>query len=216
MKKKYIVLLVGIIIVIAVLVYQTGTTVNTKAIPVYESTTDYPELTLDSLTDMASYILLAEVKEIGEPIQEEISESVTEKHSEKAEVHNFLVTPVVLKVQKAIKGSVIDKEFIYYEEGGVTPDYIQLPDGYTLEEGMEIILFLNREGYCWGAGSMFPVVGNKIILNETARDYFDEKDVSVWDTQDLISDYTSQINSQSVSLVSLENFVEVIQRIIEQ
>ena len=75
--------------------------------------------------------------------------------------------------------------FIYYEEGGVTPDYVQLPDGYALEEGMESILFLNKEGYCWGAGSIFPVVGNKIILNETARNYFDEKDVSVWDTPDL-------------------------------
>lgn len=123
-EKKSIKLFGGIviIIVIAVLVYQSGTTVNTKAIPVYESTTNYPELTLDSLTDMASYILLAEVKEIGEPIQEEMPVSVTEKHLKRAAVHNSLVMPVVLKVQKTIKGNVIDKEFIYYEEGGVTPD----------------------------------------------------------------------------------------------
>lgn len=115
-EKKSIKLFGGIviIIVIAVLVYQSGTTVNTKAIPVYESTTNYPELTLDSLTDMASYILLAEVKEIGEPIQEEMPVSVTEKHLKRAAVHNSLVMPVVLKVQKTIKGNVIDKEFIYY------------------------------------------------------------------------------------------------------
>ena len=31
-----------------------------------------------------------------------------------------------------------------YEDGGRTPDYIQLRDGFLMEEGMDIILFLKK------------------------------------------------------------------------
>ena len=184
---------------------------STDDLPVYESTSVYPEFTLSTLTDTASYILKAEVVEVGDSFLKEISASLTENPEDATEMISYPVTPVTLKVDNAVKGHMRDDEFTYYEEGGITSTYIQLPDGYAMEEGMEIILFLNQNGYGWGAQSIFPIIEDKVVLNETAWDYFDEKDMFVLDTQDLNSDYRNQINMEKVCLVAVDDFIGVIQ-----
>lgn len=46
----------------------------------------------------------------------------------------YPITPVTLKVRNIIKGDQTKNEYIYYEDGGITDNYMQLPPGYAMEK----------------------------------------------------------------------------------
>lgn len=215
MKKKIksVLIVCGTLLLIAIAGYSTGVKNSAKELPVYENTSVYPAFSLPQLTDTATFIVRAEVTEVGDTILKEIPVSLTENPEEATESISYPVTPIILTVHSSVKGDNIGNELIYYEEGGITSTYIQLPDGYAMEEGMDVILFLNPNGYCWGAQSIFPIVGDNVILNNMAVEYVGESNVSVLETQSLNSNIRSQIDVQTVNVMPADEFISIIQSI---
>lgn len=190
--------------------YVTGLKDNQKDLPVYENISVYPAFSLPELTDTATFIVEAEVIEVGDTIMKEIPVSLTENPEEATESLSYPITPVTLTIHSSIKGDNIGTELIYYEEGGITPTYVQLSDGYAMEEGMEVILFLNSDGYCWGEQSIFPVVGENVILNNIAIEYVGKDNVSALETQTLSSNIRSQIDAHNINVMPTSDFISVI------
>lgn len=145
MKKKFISLfiIVSVFLLTAIAGYSVGARNNMSELPVYENTAVYPAFSLPQLTDTATFIVDAEVVKVGDTFLKEIPLSLTENPEDATESITYPVTPITLAVHSTIKGDNIGNEFIYYENGGITSSYIQLPDGYAMEEGMDVILFLN-------------------------------------------------------------------------
>lgn len=195
--------------------YATGLKNNQKNLPIYENTSVYPAFSLPQLTDTATFIVEAEVVDVGDTIMKEIPVSLTENLEDATESLSYPVTPITLAIHSSIKGDNTGNKLIYYEEGGITSEYVQLPDGYAMEEGMEAILFLNPDGYCWGAQSIFPISGENVILNNAAIEYIGKNNVSVLETQTLDSNIKSQIDAKSINVMPAGDFISVIQSIVE-
>lgn len=187
-----------------------------KDLPVHKSTSIYPKLTLPQLTDKASYIVNAKVIDVEDTINNEIAVSLTGNPDDITETVYTPVTPVILEVKSKLKGDINTDTITYYEDGGVTPSYVQLPDGYTMKEGMDVIIFLNNTGYCWGAQSIFPVTGNYVILNNTAIEYIDSQDISVINKDEIQEDIREQINSVNVNVMDIEKFTSVVRSLSRQ
>lgn len=173
---------------------------------------DYQEFTIPFLTDKAIYIMQAKVMEVGDTLEKEMAVSLTENPKEAMETISCPITPITLKVEDVMKGKDIaaGDTFIYYEDGGRTSDYIQLPDGFFMEEGMDIILFLNKEGYCFGYQSMFPVINDQVLLNEMALDYVNSDKVSEMDIENMKSIFREQINNPISSFMQVKDFTNII------
>lgn len=195
--------------------YATGLKNNQKNLPIYENTSVYPAFSLPQLTDTATFIVEAEVVDVGDTIMKEITVSLTEDLEDATESLSYPVTPITLAIHSSIKGDNTGNKLIYYEEGGITSEYVQLPDGYAMEEGMEAILFLNPDGYCWGVQSIFPISGENVILNNAAIEYIGKDNVSVLETQTLDSNIKSQIDAKSINVMPADDFISVIQSIVE-
>lgn len=200
MKKKIssIIAVCIVVCITAVVGYSYGVNKDSGDLPIYESMAVYPEFSMPDLTEQSSTIVNATVVSIGDTYLEEIPVSLTEDPDEFSEVLYNSITPVTLEIETCIKGNDSISTLTYYEEGGITPSYIQLPDGFAMEEGMEVILFLNESGYSWGAQSIFPVVDNEVILNKMALDYVDNSNISVINTSLIDSNLRSQINNSTV------------------
>ena len=188
---------------------------QSKNLPIYENTSVYPAFSLPQLTDTATFIVEAEVVDVGDTIMKEITVSLTENLEDATESLSYPVTPITLAIHSSIKGDNTGNKLIYYEEGGITSEYVQLPDGYAMEEGMEAILFLNPDGYCWGVQSIFPISGENVILNNAAIEYIGKDNVSVLETQTLDSNIKSQIDAKSINVMPADDFISVIQSIVE-
>ena len=195
--------------------YATGLKNNQKNLPIYENTSVYPAFSLPQLTDTATFIVEAEVVDVGDTIMKEITVSLTEDLEDATESLSYPVTPITLAIHSSIKGDNTGNKLIYYEEGGITSEYVQLADGYVMEEGMEAILFLNPDGYCWGVQSIFPISGENVILNNAAIEYIGKDNVSVLETQTLDSNIKSQIDAKSINVMPADDFISAIQSIVE-
>jgi len=208
MKKKisFLLIVFCILMLIAITGYTASLKNNKKNLPIYENTSVYPAFSLPQVE--------AEVVNVGDTIMKEIPVSLTENLENATESLSHPITPITLAIHSSIKGDNIGNELIYYEEGGITSEYVQLPDGYAMKEGMEAILFLNPNGYCWGAQSIFPIAGGNVILNNAAIEYVGEDNVSVLETQTLNSNIRSQIDAQNINVMPTDDFISVIQSIV--
>ena len=215
MKKKtsFLLIVCCILVLTAITGYAARLKNNQKNLPIHENTSVYPAFSLPQLTDTAAFIVKAEVVDVGDTIMKEIPASPSENLEDAAESLSYPVTPVTLAIHSSIKGGDTGDKLIYYEEGGITSEYIQLPAGYAMEEGMEAILFLNPDGYCWGAQSIFPISGENVILNNPAIEYIGKDHVSVLETQALDSNIRNQIDAKSINVMPASDFISVIQSI---
>lgn len=188
---------------------------NSRAeLPVFESMAIYPEFSISELVDISNTIVNATVVAVGDTYMEKIDVSLTENPNEASEIVYVPITPITLEVETNLKGNETADTLIYYEEGGTTSTYIQLPAGYAMEEGMEVILFLNDKGYSWGEQSIFPVVENEVILNKTALNFLDDSDVSVINTSEIENSVRSQITDATVSVMGKEEFLSMLEDLI--
>ena len=212
MKKKIssIIVVCIAVCITAIFGYSYGKNKDGGELPIYESMAVYPDFSMPDLTEKASTIVSATVVSIEDSYLEEIPVSLTENPKEISEVLYNPVTPVILEIETYLKGNDMANTLTYYEEGGITSTYIQLPDGFAMEEGMEVILFLNEKGRSWGEQSIFPVVNNNVILNEMALDYVDDTDVSVINTSQIENKVRNQINDSAVNVMDKEKFLSII------
>lgn len=184
--------------------------------PILESTALYPDLTMQELTDKAHSILYARVENVGDTYMYGAAVSLTEDFEEAADTVSYPVTPITLVTIHVLKGEPEEGYFTYFEMGGITSDYIRRPDGYAMEEGMEVILFLNEEGFGWGAQSIFPVVDGQVILTDRAVKDFSAKLVSDLETESINAGIRSQLHSKSVKVMGLENFNKLVEDMLKE
>ena len=217
MRKKisFIITICIAVCVAAIMGNIYGKYKKEKELPVCESMAIYPQFSMPELVETSSTIVNATVVEVGDTYMDEIAVSLTEDPSEASEVIYNPITPITLEIETSLKGSEEDFTITYYEEGGTTPTYIQLPDGYKMEEGMEIIIFLNDKGYSWGAQSIFPVIENEVILNETALNHLEEANVSIIDKSTIENSVGRQIADTTVSVMDKDEFLNIIEGLVE-
>ena len=197
-KKKIIVL--GSLMLLAMAFYGLyGKFQKQEDLPVIRNTTDYPALTLEELSEKAFFILEVQVAKVNDSILEEYGP----------------YTPVTLEIKQVIKGEDKISQIVYYEDGGETPSYYVQPSGYAMEEGLEFIVFLNEQGYAWGGQSLFPVIGDKIILSEAAVEYIGEENISTLQQEEIVSNIRSQISTTTVNVANKEEFISIVSSIIE-
>lgn len=216
MKKN--ILFTGIFTGILMIAFYAGYKVTMHAdknLPVYENTSSYPEYSFAELVDESDVIISAEVINVGDSFMKSVPVSLTENPDDATEELSYPVTPVTLRVNTSIKGQMTSDEFVYYEDGGITDTYIVETAGYTMEEGYSVLLFLNDAGYGWGQQSIYPIVDDSVILNDAAIDYMQGECITVEATAAINSNIRSQINSTEVQVMSVNDFISVVQEIIE-
>ena len=114
----------------------------------------YPELNLEELSIRAEYIISGKVTDVKNTELREIQTYEDIEMTVPTEVIEYPVTPVTVAVEEAIKGDV-ENVFTFYQDGGITDTYIQLPDGEKLETGDEVIIFASESKEGWGQRSVF-------------------------------------------------------------
>ncbi len=211
MRKEVKILVVGCALVAAAIAGRiVGTHSSEKELPVFESMALYPDLTMQELTNRAPNILHAKVEKVENTYMYEVAVSLTDNFEEASDTVSYPVTPVTLKVIDVLKGEPEKEYFTYIEMGGITPDFIQQPNGYAMEEGMEVILFLNEEGFGWGEQSIFPVIDGQVILTNRALKDVGGELVSDIETESINTNIRSQLHSESVKVMELKSFYEMI------
>ena len=178
-------------------------------LPILTSTACYPYMSLPQLANTANVIIDAEVIKVNDSIIKEIPVSLT-LDTKASDVITYPVTPVTLKVKNYIKGTQAENEFIYYEDGGITDDYIQLPPGYAMEEGMEAVIFLNDAGYGWGEYGLFPVSDNQVVIDQDTLNFVDKDKVRQIQSKTLDSAFRNQIDAQNIYIMDKEDFISSI------
>ncbi len=212
MRKSTYMLLVGCIFAAVIVAGKAfGNHLAKRERPILESTALYPALTMQELKDKAHSILYARVENVGDTYMYEAAASLTEDFEEAADTVGYPVTPITLKAIQVLKGAPEEGYFTYFEMGGITSDYIQRPDGYAMEEGMEVILFLNEEGFGWGAQSIFPVFDGQVILTDRAVEELSAE--RMWDieTDSINAGVRSQLRSKSVKVMALKDFCRLVE-----
>ncbi len=217
MRKSTFMLTVGCVFAAVIIAGNAfGNHLAKRERPILESTALYPDLTMQELTDKAHSILYARVENVGDTYMYGAAVSLTEDFEEAADTVSYPVTPITLVTIHVLKGEPEEGYFTYFEMGGITSDYIRRPDGYAMEEGMEVILFLNEEGFGWGAQSIFPVVDGQVILTDRAVKDFSAKLVSDLETESINAGIRSQLHSKSVKVMGLENFNKLVEDMLKE
>lgn len=181
---------------------------------VVDSTALYATRTLQDMAAISANIVIAEVVEIGETTAK-FSPSdwpdVVEPKEGRICIEP-LQTAVTLEVKKSIKGADVGDKIIFYQDGGVTAEYIQRTNGLDLEEGMEILLFLTEDGYSYGGQGEFLVFDDAVVIPKAPRmrNYLDEEKLFTIQTQSLMSDYKDRVSSQSITMMETDDFAEAI------
>lgn len=182
---------------------------------VVDSTELYATCTLQDMADISANIVIAEVVEIGEttakyPWLDDQSDGVEPK--EGLICIQPLQTAVTLEVKESIKGADAGDEIIYYQEGGVTTEYIQRARSHDLEKGMEVMLFLSKDGESYGGQGEFLVLDDAVLIPKAPRvlNYLDEEKIFTVQTQSLMSDYKDSVSSQSITMMEKDDFVEAV------
>lgn len=178
-KKRFIaVAAVSLALTVATFIFMSllaeKVDVRGDTLPVFSSTASYPEFLLSELTRESEFIIYARIAKAGDTVLNPIYISYSgEIDAKPDDVLYFPETPINLEILNAIKGKTED-EFVYLQDGGQAKDYILLPSGYQFEEGMEVILFLNKHGKGWGGLSEFLVFDDNVVLKADTLKEFDE------------------------------------------
>ena len=216
MKMKKSIRYIGIIIALSLSVflgYKYGDYKDAKDLPVYESQSLYPDLEFEEIVHMADTIVYGKVVGIGESYYEDLPVSITEDPKEVTDHLKNLVTPIEIEVKTGLKGAK-KKIVTCLEEGGITDTFIQKPSGYSLEKNMEVIIFLNEKGYTWGELSIFPIYGEKVILNEVAQEFIDDSKIVKGDTNKVDKALKKQIQDKEIYVMDKKDFMAVIEGLI--
>lgn len=178
--------------------------------PVRDCTAIYPDYSFSELVEKSDFIVCAEVTGIGETFMKPVDVSFsTDSEDGYDETLYYPVTPVFLRIRDTMKGNS-GEELIYFEEGGTAPTYTQLPSGYKMEAEMNVILFLNGDGYGWGEQSIYPIIDNKVVLNSTVIESLSDVEITAIPISSMPDSFNSQVSTDYTDTCSLFDFVEMI------
>lgn len=180
-------------------------------LPIIYYASSYPEYSLEELVSTSENIVIGVVELVGDTIMEKMEVSTSLDPSEVDDTIYYPMTPVTVRIEDTLKGTE-SKEIIYYEEGGITDTYIQLPTGYKMTEGIEVILFLNQDGYGWGNQSIYPIVDNQVLLQESDYDMIPAKERDTMFTKTFKEQYDIEMYNEedSVSTINLNQFKNIV------
>ena len=183
-----------------------------KDLPVIENMATYPAYTLEQLTDEATYIVEATVSKVKDSRMEKVDAYYIDEAGKKVDCPSYFpITPIVLEVKQVIKGEMSSKRITYYEEGGVTETQIELPPGIAMREGMELIFFLNENGYGLGGGQgLFPVYGDAVKVTSVLAEYVDGLLVKTINSDEIKSDIWSMEANKDINVMDKEDFVSMV------
>lgn len=209
MKKRKTAILFTLIIFLSV-IGLWGYNKN-KSLPVIYSTSTYPDYSMGELVNESDNIVYGKVVEIGKTQMQEVSVSTTLDPTKVEDVLYYPITPITISIEDSVKGDN-SSTIIYYEESGATSTYIQRPDGYQMEQGMEVVLFLNESGYGWGSQSVYPVIDDQVILQEKAVKSISPNKINNISPDSIKENYgiSSSMDQENVSTTSLDDFLNLI------
>jgi|GEM_PF-4305371 len=169
-KKTVIIIALAAAIFAGGLIYDNGgNQAISKLKPVIHSTSDYPYLEIGELAEEAAFIVHGIVENRGKTVKTRIPISIeidVNKDNEGQYIEE-VETPISIKVISAVKPKTFaETEVVYMEEGGELPTVIIKPSGGALQEGDEVVLFLNEAGRSWGSLGVLKVSDGKVSVIE--------------------------------------------------
>lgn len=176
----------------------------------------YAACSLAKMADISSDIVIAEVVSIGETTFQ-FPDDAEEDLPEGVMCTAPLQTAVTLKVKESIKGAEPGEEILYYEAGGVMEEYMQLPRGYGMEEGMEVLLFLSEDGYSYGGQGEFLMLDGFTVIPRSSdvREYLDGEKIVTVQQQSFQSEFRSLIRAQEVDVMTMEDFTSAVRELMQ-
>ncbi|MBA4688853.1 MAG: hypothetical protein H2184_17130 [Candidatus Galacturonibacter soehngenii] len=207
MKKKKIVTLVAIALS-AIVIWAYN---EYKPLPVVYCTSTYPDYSVKELAIESENIVYGKVVSIAPTQMHEVRVSTTLDPTKVEDVLYYPVTPVTISIKDSIKGDELSK-IIYFEESGVTDTYIQKAQGYQMSQGMEVVLFLNEEGYGWGSQSVYPVIDDQVVLQDKAINEIPSNKINSISADVIEEKYSisSSYEAENVSTTSLDEFLKLV------
>lgn len=192
--------------------------VRTKKYANIDTLYDYPYYSLSDLVNEASYIVEGKVVKVKERVTHKTTVRYRDENGKRRKSSNYMnVIPIKLEVKQMIKGKIITKTMTCYKEFRVNDDQNALPSGPVIKEGMEFILFLDKDRH-WLAGGqgLSMVFGDKVTaekLYEQLDDSeavfelmgVDQVDSNIWDVRGI----------REINVVDKEYYISALQSLME-
>lgn len=218
--------LVGILLLVGCSVKPekiSSTNKEENNLPVIESTKLYAAISLPELAKEAQYIVRAKVVDVGESFVERHETQIGDPSDPNSfvNVNEDAFTPITFEVLEWIKGESTKNKITYNQPGGKTSDYIELPAGYTLKEGMELILFLSdlgEKGTTWGGQGEFLVINDKVRVLEENKLYLDEGKINTLSQEEIntSNNRTCGLLKAGDECVDMDYFKEIIWKFMKE
>ena len=221
MKKNILKIVVIMIILIPVGILITNSAIQSvrrKAVEGQGSIHDYGYYSLQDSVSEAEYIIEARVIKVKKNVVHKNEGSFVDGDGTVRHYKDYTVaTPIKVEIKQVIKGNVFRKTMTFYKEVELTDDGIAMPRGTDIKEGMEFILFLNKDRYrVGGPQGMYMVFGDKVnewnLYNSLDNSELvfevmnvDQIDSSVWDVK----------GKKEFNVVDKEYYISLIQSIMD-
>lgn len=126
---------------------------------VSEITPSYPNYyKLEDLIQNSSNIIHAEVQRLT-------TAQVVNVKTPDGESMKTLYTPTTLSIKELVRGTMPRDTTTYFQMGGENQDLLTIVTGHPLlQEGEEIVLFYESNGYGWGEYSVYRVNDGRVTL----------------------------------------------------
>jgi hypothetical protein len=167
----------------------------------------YPYLTFqDMVTQMYvypdRYIVDATVSSVGEAYTQ-------------YEPFECTITPAQLDVHTSFMNHTSIESVTFLQQGGTGPN-MREPEGLTMYEGMDVVLFMTSLRYVLHPAAIFPVSNGNVVLNSEVLEHFDPSEVTTMSTDELEPDIRKQISLDTVYVMPKEAFIAEIIAILEE
>lgn len=180
------------------------------------SSSSYAYRSLEEMVDEATYIFEGRVVKVQENRNRRTLGIHRDQNGKlRIVIHEYYVTPIKLEVKQDIKGNIWKKTFTYYKEVSLSENQNALLKGSVVKEGMEFILFLDKDRYDFGGGQGISMVFGDKVSASCLYDYLDapESVFEVMDVDEIDSTVWDVRGMREISVVNKEYYISVIQSV---
>ena len=201
MRKNAALLKIGLVvclcaIILVAIIPYVSCYIRTKKFSNVDTLYDYPYYSLSNLVDESSYIVEAKVAKVKERVTHKITVRYRDENGKRRKSSDYMnVTPIKLEVKQVIKGKVRTKSLTCYKEFSLTENQNALPSGPTIKEGMEFVLFLDKNKHWLAGGQGLSLVFGDKVSSEKLYEHLedpesvfelidvDQVDSTIWDVR---------------------------------